>query len=100
MWAEVLGVTDPFAASALPRLVLNRSSSLVARLVATAQGSGGKATEDTVVQVLRGLYIQCLLAGRQPLGPKERAWAGQVLASLLDSALPPLRGTPMEGNAP
>lgn len=100
VWAEVLGVTDPFATSALPRLVLNRSSSLVARLVATAQGSGGKATEDTVVQVLRGLYIQCLLAGRQPLGPKERAWAGQALASLLDSALPPLRGSTTEGNAP
>jgi len=86
VWAEILGVTDPFAASGVPSLVLNRASSLVARLVATASRSGG-APDDTVVQVLRGLYIQCLLAGRQPLGPKERAWASQALASLLDVAL-------------
>lgn len=79
-------MTDPFAASGVPSLVLNRASSLVARLVATASRSGG-APDDTVVQVLRGLYIQCLLAGRQPLGPKERAWASQALASLLDVAL-------------
>ena len=85
-WAEVLGVTDPFAASNAPRLVLNRTSSLVMRLVAAAARAGG-ARDDTVVQVLRGLYIQCLLAGRQPLGAKERAWASQALSSLLDVAL-------------
>ncbi|VEG28402.1 HSP90 family protein [Actinomyces howellii] len=95
VWAEVLGVTDPFATSSVPRLVLNRTSSLVARLVVTAAktGSAGAAPDDTVVQVLRGLYIQCLLAGRQPLGPKERAWASQALTSLLDASLPPLSGS-------
>jgi len=56
------------------------------RLVAAAARAGG-ARDDTVVQVLRGLYIQCLLAGRQPLGAKERAWASQALSSLLDVAL-------------
>ena len=86
VWAELLGVTDPFATVGVPSLVLNRASSLVARLVATASRSGG-APDDVVVQVLRGLYIQCLLAGHQPLGPKERAWASQALASLLDIAL-------------
>ena len=85
-WAEVLGVTDPFAASNAPRLVLNRTSSLVMRLVAAAARAGG-ARDDTVVQVLRGLYVQCLLQGRQALGPKERAWAGQVLGALIDAAL-------------
>ena len=85
-WAQVLGVTDPFAASRAPSLVLNRSSSLIARMVATASRAGG-CPDETVIQVLRGLYIQSLLASRQPLGPKERAWASQALSSLLDVAL-------------
>lgn len=79
-------MTDPFAASRAPSLVLNRSSSLIARMVATASRAGG-CPDETVIQVLRGLYIQSLLASRQPLGPKERAWASQALSSLLDVAL-------------
>ena len=81
IWQELLGVTDPFANSRPPRLVLNRANSLVARLVAVG------SNEKIASQVLRGLYVQCLLAGRQPLGPKERAWAAQALGALLDMAL-------------
>ena len=47
-----------------------------------------RADDAVVTSTLRGLYIQCLLLGRQPLGPKERSWAAETLGSLLDSALP------------
>ena len=81
LWAGIMGVTDPFANSKPPRLVLNRSNSLVTRLIVAS------SSPQTAVSVLRGLYVQSLLAGRQTLGPKERAWAAQLLGSLLDSAL-------------
>ncbi|RRD29006.1 HSP90 family protein [Actinomyces bowdenii] len=82
VWSQVLGVTDPFAGSHVPRLVLNRTNPLVVRLVTA------RADDAVVTSTLRGLYIQCLLLGRQPLGPKERSWAAETLGSLLDSALP------------
>ena len=81
LWAGIMGVTDPFANSKPPRLVLNRSNSLITRLIVASR------SPQTAVSVLRGLYVQSLLAGRQTLGPKERAWAAQLLGSLLDSAL-------------
>ena len=81
MWAGIMGVSDPFANSKPPRLVLNRSNSLITRLIHAS------SVPQTASNVLRGLYVQSLLAGRQTLGPKERAWAAQLLASLLDSAL-------------
>ncbi|VEG74184.1 HSP90 family protein [Actinomyces slackii] len=82
VWSEILGVTDPFAGSPVPRLVLNRTNPLVVRLVSA------RADDAVVTRTLRGLYIQCLLLGHQPLGPKERSWAAEALGSLLDSALP------------
>ena len=81
MWAGIMGVSDPFANSKPPRLVLNRSNSLITRLIHAS------SVPQTASNVLRGLYVQSLLAGRQTLGPKERAWAAQLLGSLLDSAL-------------
>lgn len=84
VWSQVLGVTDPFAGAHVPRLVLNRTNPLVVRLVAA------RAQDAVVTRTLRGLYIQCLLQSRQPLGAKERAWAAETLGSLLDSALPDL----------
>lgn len=81
MWAGIMGVSDPFANSKPPRLVLNRSNSLITRLIHAS------SVPQTASNVLRGLYVQSLLAGRQTLGPKERAWAAQLLGSLLDSTL-------------
>lgn len=81
MWAGIMGVSDPFANSKPPRLVLNRSNSLITRLIHAS------SVPQTASNVLRGLYVQSLLSGRQSLGPKERAWAAQLLGSLLDSAL-------------
>lgn len=81
VWAQLLGIDDPFARTRPPRMVLNRANPLIARLAALDEGWAAAA------QVLRGLYVQCLLQGRQALGPKERAWAGQVLGALIDAAL-------------
>lgn len=81
VWAQLLGIDDPFARTRPPRMVLNRANPLIARLAALDEGGAAAA------QVLRGLYVQCLLQGRQALGPKERAWAGQVLGALIDAAL-------------
>ncbi|QWW19281.1 HSP90 family protein [Schaalia sp. 19OD2882] len=81
VWEDVLGVSDPFARDRSPVLVLNLNSAVVARLVRS------EAPAQTRTTVLRGLYVQALLAGRQPLGAKERVWAAQVMGTLLDSAL-------------
>ena len=102
-WSQVLGVTDPFAAAPRPRLVLNRASALVARLVAVT-GSAGPAArrpdEATLTRVLRGLYVQCLLTGHHTLTAKERAWASQTLSALLTSALAVPGPSVPEGTAP
>ncbi|WP_139738670.1 hypothetical protein [Actinomyces wuliandei] len=82
VWSQVLGVADPLAGTRVPRLVLNRANPLIARLVMSG------AADAVVVQMLRGLYIQCLLLGRQALGPKEGSWAAETLGALLDAALP------------
>ena len=60
VWSDLLGVADPFATSSPPRLVLNRSNPLVARLVTSVD-------EVVLTQVLRGLYVQSLLSGHQVL---------------------------------
>lgn len=82
VWSDLLGVADPFATSSPPRLVLNRSNPLVARLVTSVD-------EVVLTQVLRGLYVQSLLSGHQVLGPTERAWAAQTLHTLLERAVGP-----------
>lgn len=123
-WATVLGVSDPFARVPRARLVLNRSHSLVARLIevtgpgaaptgtagatgrtgaagmtgtaATAAAGGaapGRSPEAgdrhraAVEDVLRGLYVQCLLSGHHVLSARERAWAARTLTALLTAAL-------------
>ena len=101
-WSQVLGVTDPFAAAPRPRLVLNRASALVARLVAVT-GAGPAARrpdEAALTRVLRGLYVQCLLTGHHTLTAKERAWASQTLSALLTSALAVPGPSVPEGTAP
>lgn len=102
-WSQVLGVTDPFAAAPRPRLVLNRASALVARLVAvtgTAGPAARRPDEAALTRVLRGLYVQCLLTGHHTLTAKERAWASQTLSALLTSALAVPGPSVPEGTAP
>ena len=98
-WSQVLGVTDPFALAPRPRLVLNRSSALVTRLVHLAAGRTGRDDEPdgsaarppvdaaALTRVLRGLYVQCLLLSHHALSAKERSWAGQTLTALLEGSL-------------
>ena len=87
-WAQVLGVTDPFATTPRPRLVLNRANPLVTRLIAAAGCRGSRGGDEALTRVLRGLYVQCLLTGHYTLGPKERSWAAQTLWALLSDAVP------------
>ena len=87
-WAQVLGVTDPFATTPRPRLVLNRANPLVTRLIAAAGRRGSRGGDEALTRVLRGLYVQCLLTGHYTLGPKERSWAAQTLWALLSDAVP------------
>ncbi|MDO4257975.1 MAG: HSP90 family protein [Actinomycetaceae bacterium] len=81
VWKGLLNVADSFSNDAVPLLVLNRANPVATGLITS------HTPAERRIMILRGIYVQSLLAGRQPLGAKEREWAAEVMGTLLSSAL-------------
>lgn len=80
LWNSVVDAVGPTGPPGRPQLVLNHGNPLIRRLIAIPAG-------DLGADVIGGLYVQALLAGRHPLRPADTALLNASYLSLIDRAL-------------
>lgn len=80
LWNSVVDAAGPQAPGGQPQLVLNHANPLIRRLIAIPPG-------DLAADVIGGLYVQSLLAGRHPLRAADTALLNSSYLSLIDRAL-------------
>jgi len=81
LWNSVSEAVAPSAPAGRPQLVLNHGNPLIRRLIAIPPG-------DLTADVIGGLYVQSLLAGRHPLRASDTALLNASYLSLIERALP------------
>ncbi|WP_218932345.1 HSP90 family protein [Adhaeretor mobilis] len=81
LWSSILGnVAENATASAYAQLTLNYNNPLIKRLAEISD-------KNLVGRAVEMLYIQSLLLGHFPLGPKESSLLGQGVLGLIEYAL-------------
>lgn len=75
------------------RLILNVDSAIINELIGVIDD------RDLIINALRGLYVQALLAGHHPLNTQARSWSTSVFTNLISRTLTPPPAPPTDPGA-